>query len=528
MKKYSEIKMIYFLLACSEQTMVYEKIVEVTNEDPNIVVIPREIDFDHVIAGSEKELEVIIANTGGGELDILSISLESNNDLELNDNGVEWIVGYDQESIYLKYSPQTFQYDNSNLVILSNDPDESEIIVPIQGIGDAPVISISPSEKHFDDIQIGCKEEDSFDISNIGNLNLKINDIYMLSSVPNNFLLDLEMQNNGNLSWDIQPGDKKEISVHYTPEDVIQDGAVININSNDPETPDKEIDITGSHIVTKYLNQTFIYNEGDNIDVLFVIDNSGSMSPFQNSLGSHFGDFLNYFTSSGIDYRIGIITTDDSLLIGSYIDNTSLDPINDFLVNLSLATTYGSGIERGLEMSYLATNIGNIGYNPGFIRADAYLALIFLSDEPDHSHRSINTYTSHFENLKQDKSMIIAHSIIGDYPSGCGGGGWNGLSADFGSGYYEFVNYFGGINFSICATDWGLQMQNLAFSTANWSGFVLLEEPIEGTIEVYVDGIFTSDWTYNSSENKINFNSSYTLEEGSEVYVSYGVREDCN
>jgi len=227
--------MIYFLLACSEQTMVYEKIVEVTNEDPNIVVIPREIDFDHVIAGSEKELEVIIANTGGGELDILSISLESNNDLELNDNGVEWIVGYDQESIYLKYSPQTFQYDNSNLVILSNDPDESEIIVPIQGIGDAPVISISPSEKHFDDIQIGCKEEASFDINNIGNLNLKINDIYMLSSVPNNFLLDLEMQNNGNLSWDIQPGDKKEISVHYTPEDVIEDGAVININSNDPE-----------------------------------------------------------------------------------------------------------------------------------------------------------------------------------------------------------------------------------------------------------------------------------------------------
>ena len=518
--------MIYFLLACSEQTMVYEKIVEVTNEEPNIVVIPNEINFGHVIAGSEKELEITIANTGGGELDIISISIEYNDDLELNDNGIDWISEYDQENFYLKYSPETFQYNNSSIVIVSNDSNEPEIIIPVQGVGDAPVIGITPIEKDFDNVQIGCKEEAVFDIYNIGNMNLKINDVYILSSIPNNFSLDLELQNNGNLSWDIDPGDMKEISVHYNPEDIISDGAVITVESNDPANPEKEINISGDGLVTKYLNQTFTYSEGDKVDVLFVIDNSGSMNPFQYSLGSHFGDFLNYFISSGVDYRIGMITTDDSLLIGNYIDSTSTDPINDFLLSLNTASTYGSGVERGLEMSYQATNPAGTGYNHNFIRQNAYLALIFLSDEPDHSNRSINFYTSHFENLKQDKSMVIAHSIIGDYPSGCGS--WGSLNADFGSGYYEFVNYFGGVNFSICATDWGLQMQNLAFNTANWGGFMLQEVPIEGTIEVYIDGIFTADWVYDDSENKIVFNTNLTLQEGAEVYVSYGVREDCN
>ena len=122
--------------------------------------------------------------------------------------------------------------------------------------------------------------------------------------------------------------------------------------------------------------------------------------------------------------------------------------------------------------------------------------------------------------------MVIAHSISGDYPSGCGS--WGSLNADFGSGYYEFVNYFGGMNFSICATDWGLQMQNLAFNTANWGGFLLQETPIDGTIEVYVDGIFVADWTYDEVENKIVFGVNFAMQEGAEVYVSYGVREDCN
>ncbi len=46
------------------------------------------------------------------------------------------------------------------------------------------------------------------------------------------------------------------------------------------------------------------------VDILFVDDNSGSMSKDQRSLGSRFSSFFNYI--SGYDYHIGIITTDIS------------------------------------------------------------------------------------------------------------------------------------------------------------------------------------------------------------------------
>ena len=57
---------------------------------------------------------------------------------------------------------------------------------------------------------------------------------------------------------------------------------------------------------------------------------------------------------------------------------------------------------------------------------------------------------------------------------------------------------------------------------------MLQETPIDGTIEVYVDGIFVADWTYDEVENKIVFGVNFAMQEGAEVYVSYGVREDCN
>ena len=45
------------------------------------------------------------------------------------------------------------------------------------------------------------------------------------------------------------------------------------------------------------------------IDVLFVIDNSGSMQQEQDNLVANFPQFVSVLEASGLDYRIGVTTT---------------------------------------------------------------------------------------------------------------------------------------------------------------------------------------------------------------------------
>src|SRR4051794_9315310 len=46
------------------------------------------------------------------------------------------------------------------------------------------------------------------------------------------------------------------------------------------------------------------------VDVLWVIDNSCSMSEEQEALRSNFADFMAYFSDSGLDYHVGVVSTD--------------------------------------------------------------------------------------------------------------------------------------------------------------------------------------------------------------------------
>ena len=48
----------------------------------------------------------------------------------------------------------------------------------------------------------------------------------------------------------------------------------------------------------------------DSADILWVIDNSGSMDQEQTSLRDNFASFSNNLVGSGMDFHIGVVTTD--------------------------------------------------------------------------------------------------------------------------------------------------------------------------------------------------------------------------
>ncbi len=166
---------------------------------------------------------------------------------------------------------------------------------------------------------------------------------------------------------------------------------------------------------------TLPVNLNRNIDILFVIDDSGSMGEEQASLARNFPAFINVLNTipGGLpDVHIGVVSSnvgtggvniggcssatqpegDDGDLQtngcagvtagyledirqpdGSRTRNYSGALADVFTCMAQLGTT-GCGFEAHLESAFRALSPGK---NAGFLRPDAYLAIIFVADEDD-------------------------------------------------------------------------------------------------------------------------------------------------
>lgn len=158
------------------------------------------------------------------------------------------------------------------------------------------------------------------------------------------------------------------------------------------------------------------------MDILFVVDDSGSMADEQAKLAENFqafADTINDFTTDSgakLDWRVGITTTGrdvkmivkppfgPTITVNEEGDNGELRPtkcggadrrwierddpdaVADFRCRARVGTN-GSGTEMPLETARLALTDRMGDTNAGFLRDDALLAIVILTDEDDHSTR---------------------------------------------------------------------------------------------------------------------------------------------
>lgn len=240
------------------------------------------------------------------------------------------------------------------------------------------------------------------------------------------------------------------------------------------------------------------------VDILIVVDNSGSMQTEQANMGARFSTFMDKI--AGLDWQIGVITTDvsgdanlkDGRLVelegmpGEYI----LRPGGDMAVTRTVfANTIqmpadGSGAEQGfqasiraLERAKLADNAINMR-NAALLRPDAVLAIIVISDAYDTSRFTAENLRDTVKNNWIDKrfafhSIVIPESIY-TLPNG---GSVN--AADPCKGYRESVRYdgrnyhyasdlIGGIKGNACTEDYGSQLSQMGQGTAELINSVTL------------------------------------------------------
>ena len=141
------------------------------------------------------------------------------------------------------------------------------------------------------------------------------------------------------------------------------------------------------------VTQTEVFYQAatDEIDILWVIDNSLSMSDEQDKIAAEFKSFITSIEDYNLQFHIGVITTDvdDTNQRGKLQgDSTILTPETENyeaeFKRLVKVGTDGSDKEAGIDAAEFALTEPLINnYNQGFLRDGATLSIIYVSDEND-------------------------------------------------------------------------------------------------------------------------------------------------
>lgn len=262
----------------------------------------------------------------------------------------------------------------------------------------------------------------------------------------------------------------------------------------------------------------FAQEAASKVDVLWVVDDSGSMAPRQESLARSFQSFIELFSRGKIDFRIAITTTDIFKTAGQFkgtpkiLTPSTPSLATAFAANIRVGTS-GSPYEAGLQAAQLAlerqaaTNdpildriatckaaCSRAGDPPlctqtcetsnpiDFLRPGAYLYLIFVTDEEDESSQDVRYYWRAFETAKGvgNDGTVTTAAIMGDVPT-------NSCGATPGARYKALSDLTGGEVGSICDADFSKTLKKLATNAVGLKRkFALSKAPNKETLEVVV------------------------------------------
>lgn len=264
------------------------------------------------------------------------------------------------------------------------------------------------------------------------------------------------------------------------------------------------------------------------MDVLFVVDDSCSMDDEQASLAANFASFIAAANQGAVDYHLGVTTTDlfrvGGRLVGSPTVLTSSTPglAQAFSRNV-LVGTLGSGFEEPFEAASRAVTAPLLtGANAGFLRSDASLAIVIVTDAVEQSPNAVGVYLSTYRQAKSGKANLVSVNVVGPFspPSTtCF------LDSTIDDGRYaDIVTQSNGLSTSICTQNWAQDLATIGSKLVQPRlSFELTGQPANpSTIQVRVDGTVVTNWTYQAASNSIVFPSSAPPAAGGTVTATYG------
>lgn len=244
-----------------------------------------------------------------------------------------------------------------------------------------------------------------------------------------------------------------------------------------------------------FRQDVFEQEAASKLDLLWLIDNSGSMAPHQALLAAGLKRFMTLLDRGLVDYRIAVATTDARADRGQFHGSPAIitpqlaDPVAAFQRNVQVGLD-GTGHEEAFEAARLAIEreqlraaqaieqvqrcLGNCGsadarcaadceaaHAPEFMRPGAHLHLIFVSDEDEQSVGELRFFQRFFETslgMGNEDAVRVA-ALCGEVPA-------SSCARAPGTRYRALVDAMGGIAASICDESFETHLEAIALDAA--------------------------------------------------------------
>ena len=232
------------------------------------------------------------------------------------------------------------------------------------------------------------------------------------------------------------------------------------------------------------------------VDLLFVVDNTGSMADEQAALAGSFQGFVGALDELGLAWQLGVITTElqsdrAGVLQGDpwIVTPHAADPEQAFVDAVDLGT---DGVEEnGLGAMALALSSELAEANRGFRRPDAALHVVVISDGDDHSEDVLGTDAVELALASLGAQALESglpaqlSAVVGDVPGGCKGESGQAFP---GTLYVEVAEISGGATASICSGDLEELIVQLGALSASYPSVFELQALPDDEPRVAVDG----------------------------------------
>ena len=295
------------------------------------------------------------------------------------------------------------------------------------------------------------------------------------------------------------------------------------------------------------------------IDILWVVDNSGSMATSQGQLAQNMNRFISRFQSLKYDFQMAVTTSDS--VFGQFWGDNNLRLLRDGIPGetssgiriitkdtLNMSDVFMTNVMQGIdgngdERAFSSfQSVLSYAPNAGFRRPGAFLAIIILSDEDDFSA----TTDIYLNNNYADSRLVpvASYKTFLDSLVGAGNHSVNTisildeacrvqLSDEFagrrvGVRYNQLVDLTAGVKTSLCG-NFGDNLQLISDTIINQKlavSFKLSREPQVASIAVRVNGSVvpqdaTNGWTYDAATLTLTFHGTSVPQAGASISIAY-------
>lgn len=277
----------------------------------------------------------------------------------------------------------------------------------------------------------------------------------------------------------------------------------------------------------KYQQHTTTYIQGGAkpmVDILLVIDNSGSMYEEQANISTKLEPLLSHLENT--EWQINVITTDtpcpkhNGLPLTWEVKENSPQEAAKIYKEATTVGISGSGDEKGIWMAYQHLSGQAKGCSPDWVREGSKFAIVFLTDEDEHKYKDklygAEDILSLFETMgkKVGEDAKVYGLISHPDSERC-----KDTVYDKSEVHADVIAATEGLWGDICLTDYSRVLEDISEDVA----FLLsLDIPLKGipnsnSIQVKVDDAKFMKW----SVDKDVFTLKEPLEPGSKMIITY-------